>query len=126
MKVDFLPDGAPDCPLIRLYDYRDGELERLRVVCRELADGVRAEFALHEQPWIDAVDGLRFIWRACSQDIGVNMPRSGEPFVLAYSDEAWREVEEKIAGLEESGRGGFNWLTMEGDVGLLISPDGPW
>ena len=45
--------------------------------------------------------------------------------MLAFSDEAWREVEEKLLPFSH-GSAGFNWLTNEGDVNVLISPDGQW
>ena len=53
------------------------------------------------------------------------LPAPGLPFVLAFSDEAWREVEGKLAPFAD-GSGGFNWLTNEGDVNVLISESGQW
>jgi hypothetical protein len=47
-------------------------------------------------------------------------------FVLEYSNEAWREVEGKLSHFVEPTPNGFNWLTTEGDVDVLISTDGNW
>ncbi len=64
MKLEFLDEGSTDCPLIRLYGYRAEEVEHLRAACRDLADGRCTEFSLHEQPWVDAIGGCKFLWQA--------------------------------------------------------------
>lgn len=125
MKIEFHPEGSPDCPLIRIFHFQPEEVEALRTACRELAYGKRTEFALHEQPWIDAVGSCAFIWKAGTKDIGVRLPQAGDPFVFNFSDEGWHEVEDKLLPFAESSRG-FNWLTSEGDVRVLISNDGRW
>lgn len=125
VKIEFLPDGSPDCPLIRMFEYQPNEVEALRTACRELADGKRTEFALHEQAWIESVGGCAFIWKAGTKDVGVRLPRPGDPFVFIFSDEGWREVEDKLL-LFAPRSPGFNWLTDGGDVEVLISNDGRW
>ena len=80
---------------------------------------------LHDQPWIEQIANCRFIWRASAEDRGVVLPTRESPFVLAFSTEAWREVEDKLLPFAE-GSGRFNWLTNEGDVNVLISENGEW
>lgn len=125
MKVDFLADGCLECPLIRIFEFQAGEAEALRMACQELADGKRTEFALHEQSWVEAINGCAFIWKADAKDVGVRLPQPGEPFVLIFSDEGWREVHDKLLPFAQS-RYWFNWLTNEGDVRVLVSSDGYW
>jgi hypothetical protein len=125
MKVEFLAEGATECPLIRLFDYRAGELERLRIVCSELGDRPRAEFPLHDQPWIEPIAECKFTWRAGARNAGVQFPVSGTAFVLELAGEAWHEVSDKLLPFID-GSGGYNWLTNEGDVNVLISRDGTW
>lgn len=125
MKIEFLPEGSPECPLIRIFQFQPGEVEALRTACRELADGKRTEFALHEQPWVEAVGDCAFIWKAGLKDIGVRLPQDGKPFILIFSNEGWREVEDKLLPFARSSTG-FNWLTDGGDVEVLISNDGSW
>lgn len=125
MKVEFLAEGSADCPLVRVFDYRTAEVERLCEACDELAEGTRAEFALHDQPWVETIHGCKFVWRISTKDVGVRLPSAGEPFILELSDEAWREVHGKLRPFAE-GSGGYNWLSNEGDVGVLISHDGNW
>jgi hypothetical protein len=125
MKVEFLEEGSPDCPLLRLFDYRTDEVKRLCEVCDQLAEGKRVEFVLHDQPWVEAIRGCRFLWRISKKDVGVRLPAPGEPFVLEFSDEVWREVQDKLRPFAD-GSGGFQWLTNEGDVNVLISFSGLW
>lgn len=125
MKFEFLATGADECPLVRLFDYRPEDVDRLRQAARDLADRRICEFALHDQPWIQSVDGCQFVWRSADKEVGVKRPRQGEPFVMALTDEAWREVEGKLEPFI-MGSGGFNWLTAKGPVKVLISADGRW
>lgn len=122
MRIEFLADGSDMCPLIRLYDWWPEERDALHRAALDLADGHITEFALHEQPWAKPIDGCRFFWRIDRKNIGVRLPEEGREFVLRYGEEAWREVADKIAALG----GGFNWLTMEGEVEVLLSWDGHW
>jgi hypothetical protein len=126
MKIEYLNGDQPPLPLVRLYDFRSEEVNALRDACNDLADGRKSEFAVHEQPWAQSVNGCRFIWRASQKDVGVRVPAPHQPLVLEYSDEAWREVEGKLSQFVEPRPNTFNWLTMEGDVDVLISMDGKW
>ena len=126
MKLELLTDDTLECPLVRLFDYQLEEVNLLREICNGLANGRLNEIALHDEPWVEPIAGCRFIWRASSRDVGVRLPRPGEPLVLEYTDEAWREVEEKLSGFADGHSSGFNWLTMEGDVQVLFSLDGDW
>ena len=125
MKVEFLAEGAAECPLIRLFDYRAGELERLRIVCSELGDRRRAEFPLHDEPWVEPIAECKFTWRAGARNAGVQFPGSCAAFFLELTGEASRDVSDKLLPFVD-GSDGYNWLTNEGDVHVLISHDGTW
>ena len=124
MKIELLPTGAEECPLIRLFHFRRDEVEWLRQACRQLADGGPA-IALHEQPWVESVGGCRLVLRAAADDVGVTVPPLTHDFVLTLSSEGWREVKVKLRPFR-SGTSGFNWLTDEGDVRVLFSQSGQW
>lgn len=125
MKIEYIPEGPADCPVLRLFDYWMDEIAQLRQVSLDLAEGKITELALHDQPWIEPVAGCRFIWRIDTKDIGVRMPENDAPFVLAFSDEAWREAADKLLPFAQ-GSSGYNWLTNEGEVNVLITWDGLW
>ena len=125
MKIEFLASGAEECPLIRLFEFQMSEVKQLREVCLALAEDEITEFALHDQRWVNSISNCQFVWRMGSKDTGVMRPNEDEPFVLELSQEAWREVADKLLPFVE-GRVGFNWLTNEGDVEVLSSYDGKW
>ena len=126
MKMELLAAGGElHRPLIRLFDYQTDEVNLLRLACLELAYGRIAQFALHEQPWCNPIGDCQFFLRTAPTDIGIEVPNSGGAFVTLYSKEAWLEVEGKLWPFSEQ-PSGFNWLTFDGEVGLLISLDGRW
>jgi hypothetical protein len=124
MKIEFLSDGADACPLVRLSHFRPDEVEQLRQACRNLADGGGA-IALHDQPWVESIDGCRLVLRAAADDVGVTKSAHAPAFELALSSDGWREVEEKLMPFLTDA-GGWNWLTDEGDARVLISQSGQW
>lgn len=126
MKIEYLEGDQPPLPLVRLFDFQPEEVNALRKACNDLADGRISEFAMHQQPWARPVNGCRFVWRASSKDVGVRVSAPDQPLVLEYSDEAWREVEGKLSPFVDPRPNTFNWLTMEGDVDVLVSTDGKW
>lgn len=126
MKIEYLDGDRPPPPLVRLFEFAPDEVRTLQQVCNDLADGQLMEFPLHAQQWVRPVDGCQLIWRASKTDIGIRFSRPGRPLVLEYSDEAWREVSAKLAPFVSPVPCSFNWLSIEGDIQLLISMDGRW
>ena len=126
MKIEYLNADQPPLPLVRLFDFQPEEAMALRDACNDLANGRKPEFGVHEQPWVEPINGCCLFWRASNKDVGVRVPPPHQPLVLEYSAEAWREVEGKLEYFTAPGLATFNWLTMEGDVQVLISWDGKW
>lgn len=125
MKVEYLHSGADDCPLIRLFDYDPADADALRDACLSLAAGRLAEFNVHAQPWAQPIGGCRLLLRSATRGRGVSFPAPGQPFVMEYDADGWLEVAEKLQPFVD-GSDGFQWLTNEGDVNVLISRDGLW
>lgn len=126
--LEYLPDGSDDCPLIRLYDFEAADVVALQDLCVALAEGRVLEASLDNQPWVHAIGGCRLVLRAGVENCGVKFPIAGAPFVMEYTPggEGWLEVADKIAPFVADRPGGFQWLTNEGDVNVLISWDGLW
>jgi quinol monooxygenase YgiN len=61
MKIEFLPSGSPDCPLIRLYGFDRTEATRLREIVNRLASGSQQAISLHEEI------GVEPLIRKCSE-----------------------------------------------------------
>jgi len=125
LKLEYLHEGSTDCPLIRLYDYEPSDVVALRESCLALADGRLREVSLDRQAWVNAIGGCCFVFRSARTNRGVRDRKGDEPFVMECADEGWREVVDRLSPFVD-GSGGFQWLTNEGDVNVLISRDGLW
>jgi hypothetical protein len=125
MKLEFLPTGSADCPLIRLYDFRPAEVANLATAICGLAEGLTTTCPVHELMGVEPVNGCRFVLRAGHRDRGmVRLPGSGN-FECVLTTDSWANV----AGLTEpfvAGRSGFQWLSTGGDARWLLSRDGQW
>jgi hypothetical protein len=126
MKLEFIAEGAPDCPLIRVFGFSNREFRRLRDACADLAEGRRAEYPLHGQPWVEPIHACRLTLRIGGADAGVSVVAGGV-FELWYDEEAWHEVRAKLEALMASSDG-YQWLTdaAEGGIDVLVSRDGKW
>jgi len=125
LTLEYLAVGSDRCPLIRLHSFDRADIASLTNTCKALANTRWTELQLHLQPWVLALDGCRLTLRAGLSDRGVSQPPPGESFVMEYAREGWREVADKMAPFLD-GSTGFQWLTNEGDVNVLLSPSGEW
>jgi hypothetical protein len=123
VKLEFLPDGSDDCPLIRVYGFRPDEAAGLVEALYALASGGRAAVAIHELPGVEAVAGCRLVLRAGPGDRGMVQLAGAADFECVLSPDGWGNV----AGLAEpftEGGGGSQWLVTSGDASWLISRSG--
>ena len=129
MRLEYLPDGSPDCPLIRLFDFRPDEAGRLGAAVADLAAGRTDRVAVHELPDVTAVDGCELVLRAG--------PRYGavvQPGPAAFDCCSTAATWDNVAGLIEpfaEGRGGYQWryqwlLDLPGEVRVLLASSGQW
>jgi len=49
MKLEYLPHGSPDWPLIRLFEFDHSEAQRLRQLVKSLIAGDRQDVALQSE-----------------------------------------------------------------------------
>lgn len=128
MKLGYVPkDLNAYTPLVRLYDFTPPEVRHLHALFTSLATGTPAVVSLHDQPWVQPVDGCRLYLLFDSADRGVMPLGLPTDFACTYSEEGWLE----LAGKAEPFLDGWEpytdqWLTNEGDVQFLLSPDGRW
>ena len=124
-KLEYLHEGSQDCPLIRLYDFGHSDVVAFRDLCLALAEGRLREVPLEDQAWVSAIGGCRLVLCASRFNRGVQVHKAERPFVMEYAEEGWLEVADKLEPFVH-GSGGYQWLTTEGDVNVLISRDGQW
>ena len=126
MKLEYLADGSPDCPLIRLYAFTPAEAKQLLVAVESLANGKEQRIDLNRLPFVETVDGCELTLVAQSWDGAVI--RRGEPseFECGLTRGSWGNVAALIEPLAE-GAAGFQWLAESpGEAALLLSRSGRW
>ncbi len=119
MRLSFLPDGSPDCPLLMLSSLTVDDLAALRDAAGDLASGKRDAATLQGDPGSDA----RLMLRVADRNVGIR--RDPPAFECLLRRSSWSNIE----GLIEpflSGASGFQWLDDSGEVALLLSPTGTW
>lgn len=127
MKLEYIADGSPYCPLIRLYEFTDIETAGLRTKVAELAQGSSISIALHDLNFVTPIGDCELVLIVADDDQGILASDSDSLFMCMLSQETW----EQIAGLIESfcksgGLSGYQWLDETSDISLLLSPDGSW
>ncbi len=126
MKLQFLPDGSPDCPLIRLYDFEAAAALRLKELFDCLAVGSRTSISLHEQNGIEPVDGCQLNLRVGKRDTGI-VPKGPFTFECDLTPEGWADVALLIEPFCEAAKANtYQWLNEDGQIALLLSPAGTW
>ncbi len=125
MRLEFLPDGAPERPLIRLYEFERAEVHQLRDLVKALSIGSRDNVPVHKEPGVEAVGSCQLHLRLGTNDQGIRQTRTGQ-FECVLSSSTWEKIEGLLQPFCESDTGGFQWLSEHGDIALLISRDGEW
>jgi hypothetical protein len=126
MKLDYLPSGSVDCPLIRLYDFSPVEAKQLHVAVGRLASGELDQVAVHDLPRVASVDRCRLWLCVRSWDQGVVCKSPPADFDCGFTAGTW----DNTNGLIETmirGSDGCQWLAQApGEVALLMSTSGTW
>lgn len=125
MKLEFLRAGAPDCPLIRLYDFDSKEAQRLLQIALQLVGKRDSAIALHAEPTITPIDACELTLRCDDARSGVR-ELSPMKFEWASSDGGWLDIASLIQPFCQAGVAGHQWLSRVGDVAVLLSRDGKW
>jgi hypothetical protein len=125
IRMEYLPHGAADCPLIRLFDWSCDDIATLRSVCLSLAESRIREIAVHDQPWVRSIDGCRLLLRlGRTRDVALN-GGGDSAFVMERSAVDWH-VAADILEPFCSQLDGFNWLADGSGVKVVVSRHGGW
>jgi hypothetical protein len=125
MKLEYLPEGSPECPLIRLFEFNRSEVQELRQLLKALVTGDRQDVALNNEMWLESVGNCHLNLRVGKRNEGI---RQVEPFRFecVFTSMEWGNLEVLLEPFSESDISGFQWLTTGGSVALLISRSGRW
>jgi hypothetical protein len=125
MLLEFLAHGADECPLLRFYQWADGEISLLRNVAETLANGTTRSVEVHRLPFINAQGGITFTCISNPWNRGVPLPHDSRDFAMQLPPESWGEVADIIRPFERS-TVGYNWLLPITNVQVLLSWSGQW
>lgn len=126
MKLEFLSDGLPDRSLIRLYGFDQTGAMRLREAIRTLSAGSRQSIPLHEEWWIEPVDDCTLDLRIGTRDLGV-VERAPSKFECIVTADTWTNMTSMVDPFcESASANSYQWLNKDGEISLLLSPDGQW
>ena len=128
MKLEYLSDGSPECPLVRIYDFDSVAAEFLRRHIVGLTEGSLTVVAVHEFSTVQPIGGCQLLFKINDVDRGVIQLGTTTEFECLLTRTSWRQV----AGLMEpfctpvGHPGSHQWLDETSDISLLFSPDGQW
>jgi len=126
MKLEYLSDGSPDCPLIRLYDFTLAEAEQLHAAVAELASGSCQQVEIHRLPGIESIGGCRLTFRVSRHDGAIVQMESIAAFECRFTMDTWDNVAGLIEPFAQNGDG-FQWLAgVPGEANLILSVSGQW
>jgi hypothetical protein len=125
VRLEYLPDGSPDCPLIRLFAFTPAEVAALGASVAEMAAGRADQVAVHELPGVIAVGGCELVLRVRGWDQAV--VRVGPvAFECGFTAGTW----DNLVGLIEpfvASANGYQWFArVPGEASLLLSASGQW
>jgi hypothetical protein len=124
MRLQYIHDGAVDCPLI-LFAGRDADtVVAIREALRGQSDG--QPLSLHAVPGVEAVDGIRITASLGEADLGVRCA-GDRTFSWVMDSEGREQVIELLAPFSQRlGGSAFQYLSREGPIAVVISTDGNW
>lgn len=125
MKLQYLPNGSPDCPLIRLFEFARREAILLRQVFSHLATDQAVATHLHDMPSILPIDGCRLILEAKDTDAGILRNGEENSFRCVLTADSWSLLADLTEPFTKD-TGGFQWLDRTSDISLLLSNSGTW
>ncbi len=130
MKLEFLPEGSADCPLIRLYAFDRAAVLQFNDLVISLATGASTHASLHKQAWIEPVRDCELKLLLGKHDRGVS--QTGPlTFECHLSKDGWNDVVGLLkpfckSDYSEARSETYQWLNETGKISLLISHSGKW
>jgi len=128
MKIEYIPDGSSDCPLIILYGYEPDVTSRLRGAVLALAEGKVKSVSIHEIDGFDPVDALRLTAIASKRSHGVLPGDADNDFRWELTPTWWSNVEGLLSPFctTDEWRNGHQWLDETSNISVLVSAGRAW
>ncbi len=125
MKMQFLKDGSPQCPLIRLFDFTANEACQLRDVILSLSANT-SNVSVHDLPFVESVDDCHLTLEVGHRDQGIVRTSKALDFACCMTRGAWDNIAGLLEPIVDQGDG-YQWLvTTANEARLLLSQTGKW
>jgi hypothetical protein len=128
MKIEFLAEGSPDCPLIRFYDGTGDDISALADTIDRLIAGHPSEISLSRERKFSMLNFADLRLSSEPGQPGVAPLANG--FLWRQSKGGWTEVRELLEPFLQPMSGNyFQWLDLDrGEIAVLFSPgrEGRW
>jgi len=125
MKIDYLKEGVDDRPIVRLYEFRSADAQRLRQTFQALAGGSTQQVRLEDIGAVESVDGTRLTFSRGNRDRGV-VHHGADQFEVVLTSQGWQQAADLTEAFCEPSTG-YQWLTPHtGKIQLLLSLSGDW
>jgi len=125
VKLEYLPHGSKNRPLLRLYNFSPTEAMQLQQATVGLAAGAINEIVVSEMSGVGGIAGRRLVLKAGKRDVGIKH-LSANSFECVLTRDTWDNVSGLIEAFCEPIQSGHQWLVSVGDVNVLLSKDGSW
>ena len=122
MKLEYLPDGSLDCPIIRLYDFGTSEATKLWSKVAELGNGLNSNIVLLDLDFILSIDGCQLDFLVAERDRGIITTDITNQFICVLNKESWKNVKDLIEPFCKDARPNtYQWLDETSNISLLFS-----
>jgi hypothetical protein len=133
MKLQLLPEGSTDCPLIRIFDFDCTEATVLVRGLQSLISASIDSVSLHELPVVSAYNGFELTAilderpRNVATEYAVIAGKSTNSYIWRGTTDEWKDVCELLVPMTVStDPHSYAWLTDDLGVQVLASPSGSW
>ena len=128
MKIEYIPDGSRDCPLILIHGSDVNAIISLRQACFNLANGQTQFFAVHDLPGIEREASCKLVAYSGRRDLGVlRTARKPDSFRWELTATPWLNVEgllEPFCIPQSEHR--HQYLDDSSGMPVIISTDRSW
>jgi hypothetical protein len=128
MKLQYLHDGSPDCPIIRLFDFSLEEICKIYRFFDNLANESDEQIELSDQPWIERVNNCSLSLHLSEEGKGIIQMNNTLSFACVLTQKGWINVKELTQPFceHEPRDNTFQWLDETSNISLLLSYSGRW
>jgi hypothetical protein len=123
--VDFLAEGSPDCPLLRIFGTDQEALHTLHRLFQDLGNGLRSRVDIHQLEGFTCQAQVQLTCLVKEMGSVVEKAIGSSNFAWSASQLEWMAISDLVQPLfGVEGKGRFQWLVVpdvQGSIGVLLS-----